>query len=274
MSAPHPPFGHLLPAGGEKGDNTALPAPRSDENAASPLAARSGDNVALPVASRSGDNAALPVAPRSGENAALPVAPRGDENAALPIAPRSEESAALPASRTGDNVALPVARHNAALPLAPRSEESAALPLAPRSDENAALPLAPRSGERVAEGRVRGLRRTVIPAAAIILFFFGGWTLRNKLAADRQGEWVNVARGDLVTGVEVTGTLAAVESDILGPPQIPDVWDFKISMLAPEGTEVKKDVHCSRSTPRTFSIGSMKIPRSPNRREKRSKNSA
>src|SRR5205807_306474 len=146
MSAPHPPFGHLLPAGGEKGDNVALP-----------------------------------------------------------LAPRSEESAALPASRTGDNVALPVARHNAALPLAPRSEESAALPLAPRSDENAALPLAPRSGERVAEGRVRGLRRTVIPAAAIILFFFGGWTLRNKLAADRQGEWVNVARGDLVTGVEVTG---------------------------------------------------------------------
>src|SRR5438477_140263 len=219
-----------------------------------PAGGEKGDNAVLPLAPCSGDNVALPVAPRSGDNAALPVAPRSGDNAALPVAPRS-----------GDNAALPVA---------PRSGENAALPVAPRGDENAALPLAPRSGERVAEGRMRGLRRTVIPAAAIILFFFGGWTLRNKLAADRQGEWVNVARGDLVTGVEVTGTLAAVESDILGPPQIPDVWDFKISMLAPEGTEVKKDVHCSRSTPRTFSIGSMKIPRSPNRREKRSKNSA
>jgi multidrug efflux pump subunit AcrA (membrane-fusion protein) len=84
------------------------------------------------------------------------------------------------------------------------------------------------------------MKRYWIPAAALILFFFGGWTLRNKLAADRQGEWVSVARGDLVTGVEVTGVLAAVESDTLGPPQIPDVWDFKISMLAPEGTDIKK----------------------------------
>ena len=84
------------------------------------------------------------------------------------------------------------------------------------------------------------MKRFAIPIAAVALFFFGGWTLRNKLAADRQGEWVSVARGDLVTGVEVAGTLAAVESDTLGPPQIPDVWDFKISMLAPEGTEVKK----------------------------------
>ena len=38
-----------------------------------------------------------------------------------------------------------------------------------------------------------------------------GWT-RNKLAADRQGDWVRVTRGDLVTGIDVTGTLAAVDS--------------------------------------------------------------
>ena len=84
------------------------------------------------------------------------------------------------------------------------------------------------------------MKRYAIPAAAVILFFFGGWTLRNKLAADRQGEWVNVERGDLITGVEVSGTLASVETDSLGPPQIPDVWDFKVSMMAPEGTDVKK----------------------------------
>jgi HlyD family secretion protein len=82
--------------------------------------------------------------------------------------------------------------------------------------------------------------RMGVPVAALVLFLFGGWTLRNKLAADRQGEWVRATRGDLVTGFEVTGTLAAVSSDSLGPPPLPDVWEFKISRLAREGSEVKK----------------------------------
>ncbi|HYC58139.1 MAG TPA: efflux RND transporter periplasmic adaptor subunit [Thermoanaerobaculia bacterium] len=72
------------------------------------------------------------------------------------------------------------------------------------------------------------------------LFLFGGWTLRNKLAADRQGEWVRAARGDLVTGFEVTGTLASSASESLGPPQVEDLWNFKISRMAREGSEVKK----------------------------------
>ena len=71
-------------------------------------------------------------------------------------------------------------------------------------------------------------------------FFFGGWSLRNKLAADRQGEWVRATKGDLVTGFEVTGVLASLSSESLGPPPLPDVWDFKISMLAPEGAVVKR----------------------------------
>lgn len=82
--------------------------------------------------------------------------------------------------------------------------------------------------------------RIVIPVAAIALFLFVGWAFRNKLAADRQGEWVRVTRGDLVTGFEVTGALASMSSDSLGPPPLPDVWDFKISMLAPEGAEVRQ----------------------------------
>ncbi|HKO59325.1 MAG TPA: efflux RND transporter periplasmic adaptor subunit [Thermoanaerobaculia bacterium] len=81
--------------------------------------------------------------------------------------------------------------------------------------------------------------RVFIPLAAVILFFFGGWTLRNKLAADRLGEWVRATRGDLVTGIDVTGTLAAVDSDSYGPPQLSNVWDFKVSMMAPEGSDVK-----------------------------------
>ncbi|HEX2060161.1 MAG TPA: HlyD family efflux transporter periplasmic adaptor subunit [Thermoanaerobaculia bacterium] len=81
--------------------------------------------------------------------------------------------------------------------------------------------------------------RIILPLAAVALFLFGGWTLRNKLAADRQGDWVTATRGDLVTGFEVTGALASLSSESLGPPPLPDVWDFKIAMLAPEGAEVK-----------------------------------
>jgi multidrug efflux pump subunit AcrA (membrane-fusion protein) len=83
------------------------------------------------------------------------------------------------------------------------------------------------------------LKRT-IPAAVAILFLFGGWSLRNKLAADRQGEWVRATRGDLVTGFEVIGTLTSSASDTLGPPQLEDVWNFKISRMAREGSDVKK----------------------------------
>lgn len=82
--------------------------------------------------------------------------------------------------------------------------------------------------------------RVLIPAAVVVLFLFGGWALRNKLAADRQGQWVRATRGDLVTGFEVTGVLASMSSERLGPPQLPDVWDFKISMMGPEGAEVKR----------------------------------
>src|SRR6202040_3347468 len=89
-------------------------------------------------------------------------------------------------------------------------------------------------------GRALTRPRVFVPAVAVILFLFGGWAFRNKVAADREGDWVLAKRGDLVTGVEVTGTLAALQSESFGPPQVGDVWDFKISMLAPEGSDVKK----------------------------------
>jgi HlyD family secretion protein len=82
--------------------------------------------------------------------------------------------------------------------------------------------------------------RIIIPAALLALFLLGGWTLRNKLAADRQGDWVRATRGDLVTGFEVIGTLASSASESLGPPPVEDIWNFKISHLAREGSEVKK----------------------------------
>lgn len=51
-------------------------------------------------------------------------------------------------------------------------------------------------------------------------------------------EYERVQRGTLVVGVDVVGTLEAVESSLLGPPQIENRYQFKISMMAPEGAEV------------------------------------
>ncbi|MEK6373935.1 MAG: efflux RND transporter periplasmic adaptor subunit [Acidobacteriota bacterium] len=85
--------------------------------------------------------------------------------------------------------------------------------------------------------QIRTVLAIIIAVAAVLTA--AGWT-RNKLAADRQGEWVRVTRGDLVSGIDITGTLAAVDSGSFGPPQVADTWDFKISMLAPEGADIKK----------------------------------
>jgi HlyD family secretion protein len=51
--------------------------------------------------------------------------------------------------------------------------------------------------------------------------------------------WVPVTSDDLVLEVDVTGTLKATRASPIGPPGIPDMWDFKIVKLANEGSEVK-----------------------------------
>ncbi len=79
------------------------------------------------------------------------------------------------------------------------------------------------------------IRRATVAAAAVILAAIG-W--RILAAGDAAGPTVRVERRDLVLGVEVSGTLQAVESSQLGPPQVPNMWSFKISMMAPEGDEV------------------------------------
>ena len=48
----------------------------------------------------------------------------------------------------------------------------------------------------------------------------------------------DVKRADLVVGIEVTGELDAVDSTEIKPPALPNVWDFKVAMLAPEGKDV------------------------------------
>jgi len=83
---------------------------------------------------------------------------------------------------------------------------------------------------RRARLRLAALVGVAVLAAAV-------WALR---AGDReQGGWVEVRRGDLVVNVEVSGTLRAVEFSQLGPPQIRDHWNFKISQMAPEGEHIE-----------------------------------
>jgi HlyD family secretion protein len=53
-------------------------------------------------------------------------------------------------------------------------------------------------------------------------------------------ELVAVGPGELVIGVDVAGTLKARRSLQVGPPVSSEAWDFKITRLAPEGSEVKK----------------------------------
>ncbi len=78
-------------------------------------------------------------------------------------------------------------------------------------------------------------------AGAVLLAAAGGAALWWASAGGGPADpgWVRVERGELVPKVEVTGTLKAVDSSVVSPPSIPDVWDLKISFMAPEGKLVK-----------------------------------
>lgn len=80
-------------------------------------------------------------------------------------------------------------------------------------------------------------RRRLILALCAVLLVLAGARFLWGLFQLPDGS-ARVERGDLVVGVDVSGTLRAVESSVLGPPQVRDVWQFKIAMMADEGTEV------------------------------------
>ncbi len=62
-----------------------------------------------------------------------------------------------------------------------------------------------------------------------------------KLPADlEESDEARVLRADLPVTVQINGTLAAVESSFLGPGPVPDIWEYRIARLAPEGSTVKK----------------------------------
>ncbi len=74
--------------------------------------------------------------------------------------------------------------------------------------------------------------------ALILVTVIGTWVLRPT--ADPGGNtWARVERRDVVLEVKVEGELRAVRAIELGPPAVGWIWDFKISFLAPEGSEVR-----------------------------------
>ena len=76
-------------------------------------------------------------------------------------------------------------------------------------------------------------------AAAAAVAAGGGWWASTGGHGASRGEPVVVRIGDLVLSVPVAGTLKAVDSDPIGPPQLEREEGFKISFLAPEGAEVR-----------------------------------
>ncbi|HZN54127.1 MAG TPA: HlyD family efflux transporter periplasmic adaptor subunit [Candidatus Polarisedimenticolaceae bacterium] len=81
------------------------------------------------------------------------------------------------------------------------------------------------------------MRKRILWGAGAAVVLIAGWLAFGRSDGPR-AVWATAERGDLPLTVEVTGTLQAVTSEAVGPPQVPDVWDFKIAMMAPEGKDV------------------------------------
>ena len=79
----------------------------------------------------------------------------------------------------------------------------------------------------------------IVGLIALIVLFAGAFIIQGR-ASTRGVDFARVETGDVVVGVEVTGELEAVDSSSLGPAEVPQMWEFRIAMLAPEGSDVKK----------------------------------
>src|SRR4051812_49866384 len=75
--------------------------------------------------------------------------------------------------------------------------------------------------------------------ALLVAVALGSWLVSARASASAGGGWVEVRREDLVIGVPGSGTLSSTQAVSIGPPQIEDVWDYKIAFMAPEGVPVK-----------------------------------
>ncbi|HXU44825.1 MAG TPA: HlyD family efflux transporter periplasmic adaptor subunit [Thermoanaerobaculia bacterium] len=85
--------------------------------------------------------------------------------------------------------------------------------------------------------RARRAVRLALPLA-LALGLLGGWAASARRPRGTARDWAEVRRGDLVETVAVTGELEAVASLLIGPPSLPDTWEYKIADMVPEGTAV------------------------------------
>lgn len=81
--------------------------------------------------------------------------------------------------------------------------------------------------------------RIAIGVATVLILGMVASAVHARMS-ERKGKWVRARKADLVIGVEVTGTLASMDSSQLGPPRLPNVWQYKLSMLAPEGSDIER----------------------------------
>src|SRR3954447_13619202 len=75
--------------------------------------------------------------------------------------------------------------------------------------------------------------------ALLVAVALGSWLVSARASASAGGGWVEVRHEDLVIGVPVSGTLSSTQAVSIGPPQIQELWDYKLSFMAPEGAPVK-----------------------------------
>lgn len=61
-------------------------------------------------------------------------------------------------------------------------------------------------------------------------------------AASAEPELVKVEQGELTITVDVSGAMRSTDADRLGPPATPGIWNYKIAMMAAEGSEVAAGV--------------------------------
>ncbi|HSG41046.1 MAG TPA: hypothetical protein VLE27_15520, partial [Thermoanaerobaculia bacterium] len=86
--------------------------------------------------------------------------------------------------------------------------------------------------------RQRRLARFAVLGVALLAVGIGLWFAVGRAGASAEGDWVEVRKDDLVIGVPVSGVLSSVQAVRIGPPQVKDVWDYKIAFMAPEGMQV------------------------------------
>ena len=83
----------------------------------------------------------------------------------------------------------------------------------------------------------RSRRRFLWLAALPIV---GVFLLRTATSRAGDPDWIRVELRELTDEIEVSGELRAVHSMDLGPPALRDLWNFKLSFMAPEGTLIEE----------------------------------